>query len=289
MAFHVVVFVASWLASSCMENIFNIWKKFNKAKISRSLLCETLTTLLQLVERRLNADAIMLKSKSDDFIDMRIINNEGKLANENPAQKAKRRHKKKLSTYQLFCKERDKLQNPALCPWLGAMKVPGKDMWLLKVSVHGLYVITFSVHGFFMSCDMCVCALTQFVLLPQEYKPAKGECPAYEIIHLVDIDKFEWTDSETNCPPRCLTCPVYLKGYTPCIGILTVLSNVAPIQVPDKERPATVTLWLGTSPSLCKPEVFHNRWRTDKDPTRHLTKYSLIPSRVRTQCTLTYM
>ena len=134
---------------------------------------------------------------------------------------------------------------------------------------------------------MCVCP--NAVLLLQEKKAAKGECEAYEIIHLVDIDKFEWTDSETNCPPKCLTCPVYLKGYTPCIGILTVLSNVAPIQVPGKERPATVTLWLGTSPSLCKPEVFHNRWRTDKDPTQHLTKYSLIPSRVRTQCTLTYM
>ena len=140
MAFHVVVFVASWLASSCMENIFNIWKKFNKAKISRSLLCETLTTLFQLVERILNADAIMRKSKSNDFIDMRIIINEGKLANENPAQKAKRRHKKKLSTYQLFCKERDKLQDSTCCPWSTAIKVPDKDMWLLKV------------HGLLMSC-----------------------------------------------------------------------------------------------------------------------------------------
>ena len=154
MAFHLVFFVASWLASSCMENIFNIWKKFNKARISRSLLCETLTTLLDLVERRLNADAIMLKTKSNDFIDMRIITNEGKLANENSAQRAKRRHKKKLSTFQLFSKERDKLQDPSLCTWSGAIKVPEKDMWLLKVSVHGLYVIAFSVHGlrFFMLC-----------------------------------------------------------------------------------------------------------------------------------------
>ncbi len=146
----------------------------------------------------------------------------------------------------------------------------------------------FSVHGFFMSCcDMCVCALTQFVVLPQENKPTKGDIPAYEIVHLVDLTNFEWKDSETNCPPRCLTCPVYLKGYTPCIGILTVLSNVSPIQFPNEERPASVSLWLGNSPSLCKPEVFHNRWRTDKDPTRHLTKYSLIPSRVRKQCVLT--
>ena len=125
---------------------------------------------------------------------------------------------------------------------------------------------------------MCVCP--NAVLLLQEKKAAKGECEAYEIIHLVDIDKFEWTDSETNCPPKCLTCPVYLKGYTPCIGILTVLSNVSPIQVPDEQRPASVSLWLGKTTSLCKPEVFHNRWRTDKDPTQHLTKYSLIPPRV---------
>ncbi len=140
MAFHVVLFVASWLASSCMENIFNIWKKFNKSRIARSLLCETLSTLLDLVERRLNADAIFLQSKKDDFIDMRIIQNEGKTANS--AQEAKRRHKKKLSTFQLFSKERAKMQDASCCPWSSAVKVSDKDMWLLKVSVH----------GFLMSC-----------------------------------------------------------------------------------------------------------------------------------------
>ena len=160
MAFHVVVFVASWLASSCMENIFNIWKKFNKSRIKRSLLCETLTILLDLVERRLNADAIMLSTKKKEFIDMRIIKNEGRLVTENAAQKAKRRHKKKLSTYQLFNKERDKMQDSTCCPWSTAIKVPGKDMWLIKVSVHGLRFSmlylehAFSVHGlrFSMLC-----------------------------------------------------------------------------------------------------------------------------------------
>jgi len=127
-----------------------------------------------------------------------------------------------------------------------------------------------------------VCASFNALLLLQEKKPAKGDCPAYEIIHLVDLTGFEWKDSDTNCPPRCLTCPVYLKGYTPCIGILTVLSNLPPIQVLNEERPTTASLWLGSSPTLCKPEVFHNRWRTDKDPTQHLTKYSLIPARVST-------
>jgi len=138
-------------------------------------------------------------------------------------------------------------------------------------------------------CSVHVFVCLNAVLLLQEKKPAKGECPPYQIIHLVDLSGFEWKDSETNCPPKCLTCPVYLKGFTPCIGILTVLSNVPPIQVPNEERPASVSLWLGTSPSLCKPEVFHNRWRTDKDPTQHLTKYSLLPSSVRTQRTLTDM
>ena len=303
MAFHVIVFAASWLASSCMENIFNIWKKFNKAKISRSLLCETLQTLLDLVERRLNADAIMLQSsaRKNQFIDMRVMVNEGRLADENGAQKAKRRHKKKLSTFQLFSKERAKLQDQTCCPWSSAIQVADKPMWLLEVSVHGFRSFTvclqhsLSVHCFFLSpcvwnmhsvytvchaISTCVCALTQFVLLLQEKKEAKGECPAYTIIHLVDLTGFEWRDSETNCPPKCLTCPVYLKGYTPCIGILTVLSNVSPIQVPDEQRPASVSLWLGKTTSLCKPEVFHNRWRTDKDPTQHLTKYSLIPPRV---------
>ena len=142
MAFHVVVFAASWLASSCMENIFNIWKKFNKSRIKRSLLCETLTILLDLVERRLNADAIMLSPKKKEFIDMRIMINEGRLENEDAAQKAKRRHKKKLSTFQLFSKERAKMQDSTCCPWSSAIKVPDKDMWLLKVSVH----------SFLMSC-----------------------------------------------------------------------------------------------------------------------------------------
>ena len=177
MAFHVNFFVASWLASSGMENTFNIWKKFNKSRIKRSLLCETLQTLLDLVERRLNADAIMLTSKKD-FIDMRILVNEGRLANENAVQQAKRRHKKKLSTFQLFSKERAKMQDATRCPWSSAIKVPDKDMWLLKVSVHCLQIFTlcleyaFSVHGF--PChDMFstyVCALTQFCCYRRKYQ-----------------------------------------------------------------------------------------------------------------------
>jgi hypothetical protein len=65
-----------------------------------------------------------------------------------------------------------------------------------------------------------------------------------------------------------------------------VLSNVPP---EGADCPESVTAWLGNSPSLCKPEIFHRRWRTDLDPTQHLAKYSLAPAPVsatNTQCFL---
>ncbi len=77
-------------------------------------------------------------------------------------------------------------------------------------------------------------------------------------------------------PPRCLTCPCYLSGLTPCIGILTVLSNLQPVQGPD--RPISVSDWLKGG-SLLKPEIFHHRWRTDKDPTVDLASFDFIAKR----------
>lgn len=74
-------------------------------------------------------------------------------------------------------------------------------------------------------------------------------------------------------PPRCLTCPCYLSGLTPCIGILTVLSNLQPVQGPN--RPSSLSDWLKGG-SLLKPEIFHHRWRTDKDPTVHLDSFDFI-------------
>lgn len=77
-------------------------------------------------------------------------------------------------------------------------------------------------------------------------------------------------------PPRCLTCPCYLSGLTPCIGILTVLSNLQPVQGPN--RPTSVSDWL-KGDSLLKPEIFHHRWRTDKDPTVDLASFDFIVKR----------
>ena len=77
-------------------------------------------------------------------------------------------------------------------------------------------------------------------------------------------------------PPRCLTCPCYLSGLTPCIGILTVLSNLQPVQGPN--RPTSLSDWLKGG-SLLKPEIFHHRWRTDKDPTVDLASFDFIVKR----------
>ena len=117
-----------------MENVFNIWKKFDRAKLKRSLLCETLTILLDKVERRLTSDVIMLTpDRKKEFIDMREIDNqEGRCAH--GAKEAQRRHQKKLSTYQLFSKERAKMQNPHMCPWSSAIHVPTTRMWLVQVN-----------------------------------------------------------------------------------------------------------------------------------------------------------
>jgi hypothetical protein len=90
-----------------------------------------------------------------------------------------------------------------------------------------------------------------------------------EVLHLVDLTGFMWDDSPENIPPRCHTCPCYRNGRIPCIGILTVLQNLTPLV-----GPASIFEWIGTG-GLKKPEIFHNRWRIDKDPTRVLLKYSL--------------
>jgi hypothetical protein len=40
-------------------------------------------------------------------------------------------------------------------------------------------------------------------------------------------------------------------------------------------RPTSVTEWLQGG-SLLRPEIFHHRWRTDKDPTVHLASFEFI-------------
>ncbi len=234
MAFHVLVFTCHWAATSGMENTFNIWKKYLGAVLKRSLLCDAISTVLEMVERRIVSDCLLLTDpKKKWFIDMRQTAD---------FDEAVRQHKKKLSTYMMFQKERSKLQDATCCPWASAVRIDGTCMFLL-----------------------------------QERKEAKKDSPACVRIHLVNLEGFDWADSESNIPPTCLTCPTFLQGRTPCIGILTTLSNLKPL--PGTGRPESVTAWLGTNHDLCKPEIFNNRWRTDKDPTQYLAKYSLVGRR----------
>lgn len=81
--------------------------------------------------------------------------------------------------------------------------------------------------------------------------------------------------SRVSCrPPKCLTCPCFLRGQTPCIGIITVLSNLQPFEVEGRQK-LTVSDWL-EGQSLLRPEIFQNRWRTDKDPTKDLATYAAV-------------
>ncbi len=92
-----------------------------------------------------------------------------------------------------------------------------------------------------------------------------------EQLHLVDVDGFCWEDSPENIPPRCLTCPFHRNSKIPCIGILTLLQNLTPLV-----GPASVSEWLGKK-GLCRPEIFANRWRVDKDPTKFILQMNLAP------------
>lgn len=55
---------------------------------------------------------------------------------------------------------------------------------------------------------------------------------------------------------------------------MTVLSNLEPFKV-DGRKDLTVSSWLEGN-TLLRPEIFQNRWRTDKDPTKELTQYAAI-------------
>ena len=65
-----------------------------------------------------------------------------------------------------------------------------------------------------------------------------------------------------------------MNGSIPCIGIVVLLSNLKPLVNED-----SITSWQ-KGKGLMRPEIFHNRWRTDRDPTRSLEFYSApAPSR----------
>lgn len=87
------------------------------------------------------------------------------------------------------------------------------------------------------------------------------------VAHLVEVTDFRWNDSLENVPPICHTCPKYRNGGIPCIGILVLLSNLPPLV-----NESSVTSWQ-QGKGLMRPEIFKNRWRIDRDPTRYLEKY----------------
>jgi hypothetical protein len=222
MALHMAIFTCSWRATSGVENVFNVFKKYKKGLLKRSVLYDAVMELLEMVQRRLQNDCILLQNHKDWFIDKRAFAN------------AKKDKKKKLSTRQLFEKELLKLQDGSCCPWSECIEVPDKKMWLLSETV------------------------------------AVGD-EERQILHLVDLNGFVWEDTEDNVPPQCHTCPCYKNGRIPCIGILTVLQNLKPLI-----GPCSIKDWL-SGKGLERPELFHKRWRVDKDPTLHLSNYLLAP------------
>lgn len=119
MALHVAVFTCSWQATSGVENVFNVFKKFKKGLLKRSVLYDAIMELLELVQRRLSSDSIMIQTHPTWFIDSRVH------------EDAKKDHKKQLSTRQLFLDELVKLQNGSKCPWTTCIPVADRKMWLL--------------------------------------------------------------------------------------------------------------------------------------------------------------
>jgi hypothetical protein len=90
----------------------------------------------------------------------------------------------------------------------------------------------------------------------------------YCIAHLVDVTEFLWNDTPANIPPICHSCPKYVNGCIPCIGILVLLSNLKPLV-----NEVSTTSWQ-QGKGLMRPEIFINRWRVDRDPTAFLENYS---------------
>jgi len=91
------------------------------------------------------------------------------------------------------------------------------------------------------------------------------------IAHLVEVTGFLWNDDPASLPPRCHTCPRSVNGRIPCIGILCLLSNLPPLVNHE-----STTAWMHGK-GLMRPEIFHPRWRVDRDPTQHLVQYTAAP------------
>jgi hypothetical protein len=124
MALHVAIFTCSWRATSGVENVFNVFKKYKKGNLKRSLLHDAVMELLEMVQRRLQNDCVLIHNHPEWFIDSRVLTNPEK------------DRKKKLSTRQLFLKEMMKLQDGSKCPWNDCIPFEEKKMWLLFEKSH---------------------------------------------------------------------------------------------------------------------------------------------------------
>ena len=117
MAFHVFVRTLSWRVTSCVENVFNIWKKFQSAKLKRSLLHDAVEIVLNVCERRFQTDAIKIAQHPKWFVDMTHADDAKETVD------VVKSHEKKLGVGRLFLKEKNKLQDVSICSWTEAIKV----------------------------------------------------------------------------------------------------------------------------------------------------------------------
>jgi hypothetical protein len=216
-----------------MENCFNRWKMFLKAKLKRAMLIEAIRHIVNQLEVRLvnDADTIQRNVQKGHFIDMR----------KEPPDTGSDPHKKRRSTWLVFQIENIKSQDVTCCAWSEAVALPDK-MWLLQEKVE---------KGGRERVEDCV------------------------RIHVVSLRGFLWKDCPENVPPECFTCQTFLSTKCPCVGIQRVLLNVQP-----DDTTVSLSQWLlKGGKGLLKPEIFNNRLRIDKDPTRFFPQYLQVARR----------
>jgi len=228
MAWHNFSYVAKSKTSSIIENCFNHWKRFLRAKLKRAMLIEAIKLIINQMEKRIvnDADTIQKCVGQGHFIDMR----------KEPQDNAK--HKKRRSTWIVFQKENIKTQDITCCAWTEAIVLSDK-VWLLQEKVE---------------------------------KCGREKVEDCVRIHVVSLRGFLWKDCPENVPPECFTCQTFLSTKCPCVGIQRALLNV-----PPEEDGVTLSQWLGKGgKGLLKPEIFNNRVRIDKDPTRFFPQYLTV-------------
>jgi hypothetical protein len=117
MAFHLFVRTLSWRSTSCVENVFNIWKKFQSAALKRSELHDAITLVLNVCERRFQTDAMTIAKHPTWFINMTNSDDAKQTLN------LVKGHEKKLGVARLFLKEKNKLQDVSICSWTDAIEI----------------------------------------------------------------------------------------------------------------------------------------------------------------------